>query len=779
MRFRHLDDALLRRLLDELVQLGVSREALLIGLTPGLKGTLPGHRTLRDNLWSDLNELNALGEIDGQVPLRIWLVNALDRAEPRGRGGVFREALAALGEQTKAATAEQGDGTERGSSRGPADGTGAPSARAANPYAHRFASTPPPDRHPGDRGDAPEVVVLHTQEDAAFAASLRTHVAVLTNTKKARFWFQGSATPGRVWREELRERFDRAAVVLVLISATFLASETLELVEEALAAGRRGIVPVVARPCDWQWTRLGALRPLPADDRAISQYSSPDEAYAKIAGELHELLRRLGSEGGAGKQAPVRPPPGQKHTLEEIFPESGLPGATYVTPVEHAEITRRLAIADRGLVVEGPSAIGKTTSITRALGQLGRKSQHLLPGDPAIDALARPEDVKGWVVLDDFHELEEGQKRRVAHLLKWMVDRPSRDRKLVLLGVGEVMRTLLALNTNLLGRVDSVRIKRQPDERVAELLAKGEAALNIRFDPRDVIVSLASGSFSLAQQLAAGAAGEAGTFATEGQTKRIEVSRSRLAGEMLARLRSLYSDPIVTLLSQDRGAPRGVYLALLWLLGQQEDEGIRVTDVTGRYPQFLPALDAAGEDALVEPLRRQRALFECLRVDGHRVTVVDPRLSFYLRNENVARLAREGGLDGVARIDDEGALEFRGPEHEVVATATGNAPMWAVRDADRFWWRRDVRALVALLSDAYGADVQGLLQIAHAASIGAAQVAFQGRAVADVARDIVDLARRRGTVKPLLEALRRDEQIRAYWKDLDEMLGIRVKEPAA
>lgn len=775
MSYRQIeDDDLLRRLFDAVVRLGQSREALLTGVPPAVSASLPVLRSRADTLWSDLNQLNQMGELlDGSVPLVTWLKNGELLAGPRVEARVLQEALARVAPRPQTQTPRDA-GAVAGRTTGPGDLT-RHGGEVERDSGRGFRAGEPTRTSAGGgarSSDAPLAVVLHSPQDGAFAEALRVHAAVLRNTNRARFWFEGEIDAGARREVEIPRRIEQARVVLVLLSAAFLASDTMALVERALAEGRR-VVPILARPCDWKSTAIGKLTTLPRNGVPIAQHASPDEAYAQIIGEMRDLLERLPAADApaAAPPAGVEVTPARVLRVEHVFPDGGVPAVTYVEPAEQAQLLEALRRPDRGLVVEGPSAIGKTTAIRRALESLGREFVHLLPGDAGIDALQRPDDVQGWVVVDDFHQLDGDRKKRIAHLLKWMVDRPAGDRKVILVGVGEVARSVLAHNSNLLRRFDDVRIRRQPDAKVEELLTKGEAALNIVFEPRGVITALANGSFALAQQLGALAAGDAGITATERATKRVEVSRARLVDEMLRQLRLAYDDAVTQLLMGDRASPRGVYLALLWLLSRRDDESIPLTGVTNEYPQFIPVVDQLGYERIVAPLCDDGILSECVRVDSRRVTVVDPRFSFYLRNESFSKLARDGGLAGVAAVNADGLLELRGPGHAAPAPGAYGAPMWAVRDGDLFWPRQDVRALVKLLSNGYGANVQALLEVALYAGIPSAMIASHGRAVMDVARDVVDQARTRGLVKKLLEELRKDERIGGFWGEIDEMLG--------
>lgn len=56
--------------------------------------------------------------------------------------------------------------------------------------------------------------------------------------------------------------------------------------------------------------------------------------------------------------------------VSEIFVTSGYPEFTFVPPGVYAKLANALAQRTGGVVVEGPSGIGKTVAVTRAVNDL-------------------------------------------------------------------------------------------------------------------------------------------------------------------------------------------------------------------------------------------------------------------------------------------------------------------------------------------------------------------------------------------------------------------------
>lgn len=88
--------------------------------------------------------------------------------------------------------------------------------------------------------------------------------------------------------------------------------------------------------------------------------------------------------------------------LEDVFKTTGIPTYTFVEPFEYGRLQVALRTAGKPLVVEGPSGIGKTTAVTRALSELGISNVQILrsriPADADIVA-ALPSILKNGVVL--------------------------------------------------------------------------------------------------------------------------------------------------------------------------------------------------------------------------------------------------------------------------------------------------------------------------------------------------------------------------------------------
>src|SRR6185312_5649356 len=109
--------------------------------------------------------------------------------------------------------------------------------------------------------------------------------------------------------------------------------------------------------------------------------------------------------------------------LEEVFKTSGVPTYTFVQPKEYTQLLVALRTPGRGVVIEGPSGIGKTTAVDNALKEIGiaagvSKLSARKPADVEyIEALPGMGAV-GICIVDDCHKLSDSTRSRLADYMK-------------------------------------------------------------------------------------------------------------------------------------------------------------------------------------------------------------------------------------------------------------------------------------------------------------------------------------------------------------------------
>ena len=193
--------------------------------------------------------------------------------------------------------------------------------------------------------------------------------------------------------------------------------------------------------------------------------------------------------------------------LQDVFVLSGIPEHTFVQPVEYSRLYVALRTAGRSIVIEGPSGIGKTTAVNKAIADAGLAEQVLVLSARKPDHGAIIRDLPnqlplGTVVIDDFHRLDNASKKSLADLMKTLADDGVAHSKLVVLGIPNAGQSLISFGKDLANRIEIVPFEANPKYKVDELITKGEKALNIELNISDEIINAAQGSFYIAQMLA-------------------------------------------------------------------------------------------------------------------------------------------------------------------------------------------------------------------------------------------------------------------------------------
>jgi ElaB/YqjD/DUF883 family membrane-anchored ribosome-binding protein len=154
----------------------------------------------------------------------------------------------------------------------------------------------------------------YSHKDENLLNQLVSHLAVLKRSGMILDWYDRKIFPGAEWNKQINEFIDKADVILLLISADFLASEYC--ITEANRALKRhdngaAVIPVLLRPALWQLLPIfSELQALPKDARPVTKWANPDDAFMDICeGVLGVFIALRASHQKAGTSETVRTKP--------------------------------------------------------------------------------------------------------------------------------------------------------------------------------------------------------------------------------------------------------------------------------------------------------------------------------------------------------------------------------------------------------------------------------------------------------------------------------------
>jgi hypothetical protein len=142
------------------------------------------------------------------------------------------------------------------------------------------------------------VFIASALADTWCLRQLEAHLSMLKREGGISTWCNRQLMPGTDWAGVLDRRLEQALLILLLVSADFLASEYCYQVEvqralELHEAGRALLVPVIVRPVDWKHAPFAHLHALPAAGRAITAWGNRDKAFVDVVSGIREAVREL------------------------------------------------------------------------------------------------------------------------------------------------------------------------------------------------------------------------------------------------------------------------------------------------------------------------------------------------------------------------------------------------------------------------------------------------------------------------------------------------------
>lgn len=163
---------------------------------------------------------------------------------------------------------------------------------------------------------APSLFYSYAHEDEELRDELAKHLKILVRMKLLAEWHDREIIAGSEWEGEIDERLKSASIILLLISADFLASDFCWSKEMTHALNRHGegtaiVIPIIMRACDWSIGPFSKLQVLPTDAKPVTSWPDRDEAWTTVARGVRRAIEKLAARSApaAVTSEPVTSPP--------------------------------------------------------------------------------------------------------------------------------------------------------------------------------------------------------------------------------------------------------------------------------------------------------------------------------------------------------------------------------------------------------------------------------------------------------------------------------------
>ena len=143
-----------------------------------------------------------------------------------------------------------------------------------------------------------EVFFSYSHTDERLRDELEKHLSILKRQGVIAGWHDRKIGAGKEWEGVIDMHLNTARVILLLISADFLASDYCYDVEMKRAmqrheAGEARVIPVILRPCEWKGTPFGKFQALPKDGMPVTSWTDPDKAFLNVAQGIGAVVEEL------------------------------------------------------------------------------------------------------------------------------------------------------------------------------------------------------------------------------------------------------------------------------------------------------------------------------------------------------------------------------------------------------------------------------------------------------------------------------------------------------
>jgi hypothetical protein len=143
-----------------------------------------------------------------------------------------------------------------------------------------------------------EVFISYSHRDKALREKLGKHLSILKREGVIDEWHDRRIGAGQEWAGAIDEHLNNAAVILLLVSADFVASDYCYDKEMKRALERHDardacVIPVILRKVDWEGAPFAKLQALPEDGKPVTSWGNQDEAFTDVTRGIRRVVQEL------------------------------------------------------------------------------------------------------------------------------------------------------------------------------------------------------------------------------------------------------------------------------------------------------------------------------------------------------------------------------------------------------------------------------------------------------------------------------------------------------
>ena len=162
------------------------------------------------------------------------------------------------------------------------------------------ATSPPPEAavESAQKPACVQIFCSYSHKDSKYRSELEVFLSNLRHQGLVQVWHDRLIKPGTDWAQEIDHNLNHANLILLLVSADFMASqycmgiELRQALERQKAEGVR-VVPILIRECDLAGAPFSSLQWLPTGSKPVKRWKDKDSAWTDVAIGIRHVVEEM------------------------------------------------------------------------------------------------------------------------------------------------------------------------------------------------------------------------------------------------------------------------------------------------------------------------------------------------------------------------------------------------------------------------------------------------------------------------------------------------------
>lgn len=143
-----------------------------------------------------------------------------------------------------------------------------------------------------------KIFYVYSPKDAPLREELEVHLSSLKRQGAIEGWHDQMIAPGDDWAEKTSSELESSDVILLLVSADFIASDfcygrQMKRALELHEGGKARVVPIMLRECDCDHVPFAKIQGLPKDGLPVTSWDNKDSAWTAISKGIRQVVQEL------------------------------------------------------------------------------------------------------------------------------------------------------------------------------------------------------------------------------------------------------------------------------------------------------------------------------------------------------------------------------------------------------------------------------------------------------------------------------------------------------